>query len=399
MNKQTNRRGWITTLLTAVCALCCVSTAKGNMVAAAGVGDTLQCTVKFRGRSIADRFRYKKKYMIFIDDHADKGQADTIVFACDLSVTPDKKIPTPMDTLRSVEDDELSIPDTLSASDETVLKYWELSCIAILDSKDDSLYTYSIVHPKTDIQWKDWHVATITVNPYARTCEGSWRWYDMKRRMIHEEHYTHNAIQSCESYGYEPTGHITICTHYVYRKSDQREAIAIRYVKEEIFASSGEHIITAVRPRDRINHTAKGSKGYTIRPTDVMYFSKNGDTIQYANTEQVAKAVQSHIEKNFKSESFKPSGGPATATFDVIAAVGANGQITMLGAIYNDVYTRFPYNKDVVEMKKIRTAVTDDLRDYLRNNLRGTRLHAKPVLLEQQPVECILYFTVTIRMK
>lgn len=355
--------------------ICSMMPAQANILTEASVGDTLQCTVKFRGKNLQDKFRYKKKYISLYGQEGVSG-ANTLLLACDLSVMNDKDIATPMDTIAS--GDTLAVNSTLS--------YWEWMCYAVVEEKNDSLCTLRVMHKKTDLEPKEWHLATIMLNPHTGSYEGDWKWYNWKHQLLNEEHFRHNAIERCESYWKKE--HWTWCDYYEYRKSDVRDTIASRYThRSDLFSPSGTKFAQTAYPKTRFGRTPKGT--YDFMPTGVTYFDAEGNTISYENTEQVAKAVQQYIEKNFKQAKLSSIG--ARAAFDVVAKVDADGKITNVVANTGDVYLRC--DKKFMDRRK---DMVYTLKNYLTDELPKASIQAKPVRLDKQATECILLFTVVI---
>lgn len=355
--------------------VCCSVPVRATILTEAQVGDTVSGMLKYRGEYLFDWFRFKKKYIYLYS----QATADSMAFACELSVKNDKDIATPLDMVAS--------KDT-TAKSQVVQKYWKQRGYAVLESKEDSLCRFRFVHHPKDTT-SDWHVVTATVNAFTGTCEGTWQWYNKKHQMVYEEHYAHNAIQGCESYTYDKLNRCVLRKSYVYKKSNVRDTLAVRYSHHDLLSASGTRIAKVVYPVKRYGRTPKGN--YDYMPTAVTYYDADGNTIQYANTDQVTKAVQQYVEKQVKQH-IKLSTIGASAAIDVMVTVDTEGKITVIRALDNDVFMLIREKKNMERRKEY----LPPLQAYLRDELPDATIQAKPVLLDKQPVECILIFTVVI---
>ena len=86
-------------------------------------------------------------------------------------------------------------------------------------------------------------------------------------------------------------------------------------------------------------------------PTAVTYYDADGNTIQYANTDQVTKAVQQYVEKQVKQH-IKLSTIVASAAIDVMVTVDTEGKITVIRALDNDVFMVIREKKNMERRKE-----------------------------------------------
>lgn len=258
----------------------------------------------------------------------------------------------------------------------------------IVMSKDDSLAVLSLCRTDDHL-----HIADITYQIYDRDSlfrHGIWQWYDDAGITVYQEHYDHNKYIAVEQFVYDLADSYVLGNYYTHGRYNGKTTT--RFDHMNIYSPSGHRIAIAHYPRERVKNNSRGAMA--LQPSTAKYFDESGNVIQYTNTQQVEKAVQRYIQRNFKSPKVENS-FVAQAAFDVIVKTEKDGKITILYGDSESIH--YLYTKMEGEAQgEFQTKMIPHLKDYLANKLPAQQLQAKPVLLDKQPTESLLYFTVII---
>ena len=221
----------------------------------------------------------------------------------------------------------------------------------------------------------------------------AWDWYDETGRVIYKEQYSENAIQDIEAFHYDSVSGLVFSDYYTCRFISGK--VRVRKATTHIYSDTGALLAIAKCPKERATNNAKGQTD--TRPTETTYFNPQGESVKYEKTEQVEKAVEKWIKKNYKNTTLEFSAW-AAASFDVLVQVTTDGQVTMIYADSKNIFYNYVMLNQSAE-HEIHSKVDPTLKQFLKDKFPASTIKCKPVLLNKTPIDCALYFTVTIALK
>ena len=264
----------------------------------------------------------------------------------------------------------------------------EADYYAVIDSRNDSTSVVSVYERASR-----WHVATgnyLATDSLQR--HGVWEWFGENGQKLFLERYQAGYLYAIEAFVYDPEGRLKYSNYYSRRKKGQKNVI--RLDKVYVYYPSGQTQAVASIPMERIKNNSRGD--ITVNPTEVVYYDTDGNEIQFGNVKGIRNMVEKYIQKNFQCPRME-NAWAATASFDVIVRTDITGKIHLVHAS-DDVFYHYTMMDHPAD-GEFKSKITPALQAFIHDELPSMELAGKPVTVAKKPVEAVLYFTVTIRIK